>query len=163
MSEFIFVHLIDKRPVDTTLGRHIPLHMTILHWFESDHEVEEIVERTNAAVSSLAPIAIKATVEDLFGPDNNITVMKLNKDPRLVELHTTLMNAMEELGTTFDGRWTGASNWNPHVTNKQYMRLQPDDTVLVNDIDLITRKYKEGDRAILQRFILGSQALRYAN
>ncbi len=44
MSEYIFVHLLDKKPVGSELGRSMPLHMTILHWFEGDSEQAAVQE-----------------------------------------------------------------------------------------------------------------------
>lgn len=156
MSEFIHVHLIDKKPVATNLEKSIPLHMTILHWFESDHNSERIIDETHAALSFLGEIATKAMEEDLFGPNSDVPVMRLEKNPQLTELHTTLLQAMSNLGATFDSRWTGESRWNPHVTHKPDNRLNIGDEIDVDDIDLITRPHKNGDRTILHRFELGS-------
>lgn len=155
MSEFIHVHLIDKRPVGTNLEKSIPLHMTVLHWFESEHTPERIIDETNAALGFLGEIATKAIEEDLFGPNSDVPVMRLEKNSQLTELHTTLLQAMSDLGVTFDSRWTGESHWNPHVTHKPD-RLYSGDEVNVTDIDLITRPHKNGDRTILHRFELGS-------
>lgn len=156
MTEFIHVHLIDKRPVGSNLGHHIPLHMTVLHWFQSERDPQEIIERTKSALASLPKISVNATTDDLFGPDRNIPVMKLSKTEAIVQLHQTLKDAMEELGAKFDQRWTGALKWSPHVTHKQDKRLYPRDQVVIGDIDLITRSSKNGNRIILQRFRLSS-------
>lgn len=56
MSEFIFVNLIDKEPVGSTL-QSIPLHMTALHWSESDCEQHEIIDTASAALQSINKIA----------------------------------------------------------------------------------------------------------
>ena len=130
--------------------------MTILHWFESECEPHEIAEKTELALRAIGPVVVKATTEDLFGPNHDIPVTRLAKDPSLVQLHSNIKNAMEELGTVFDSRWTGETRWNLHVTHKPDNRLYSGNTVHVTDIDLITRPHKDGDRTILQRFELGS-------
>jgi len=154
MSEFIFVHLIDKRPVGTELGEHIPLHTTILHWFEVTKGAAEIIAKADATLQPIGRLATKATYEDLFGPDKDIPVMRLEKTPGLIDLHLALKAAMEGMGATFDERWTGSDKWNPHVTHKLDKRLQPSDVVEVGDIDLITRPDPDGSRRILHRFEL---------
>lgn len=159
MREFIHVHLIDKQPVGTNLGRHIPLHMTVLHWFESRCDIHEIVESTEIALNRLGPIVVSATKEDLFGPDNDVPVMRLERDSRLLQLHMNLKRGMEDLGAEFDTKWTGEARWNPHVSHKEDSRLLPGDQVRIDDIDLITRTGKDGDRMILRRFQLSDETI----
>ena len=150
------MHLIDKQPVGTNLGRHIPLHITAVHWFESRRDPHEITEKTRDTLSILGSVSVEAVAEDLFGPNNDIPVMRLSRHPGLVNLHVALVGAMEELGATFDERWTGESKWQPHVTNTEYSRLYLGNEVAITDIDIITRSHKDGDRIILHRFQLDS-------
>lgn len=157
MSEYIFVHLIDKQPVGSELGQSIPLHMTLLHWFESNNQPEVIIEAANLALKSIGRIATTTTQEDLFGPEQDIPVVRLDRKPELLHLHSELLSAMEDVGATFDERWTGIENWNPHVTNKPDTRFYPGDEIFVNDIDLITRSRKNKHRKILHRFELKTQ------
>ena len=154
MTEFIHIHLIDKRPIGTKLKSHLPLHMTALHWFESPHEPSEIIEKTALALRGLGVVEATATEEDLFGPKLDIPVMRLAEVPKLIQIHTTLMAAMEELGATFNERWTGLENYKPHVTHKADSRLYSNDEIIINDIDLISRSDKNTDKIILERFTL---------
>lgn len=156
MSEYIFVHLLDKQSIGANLGNHIPLHMTVLHWFKSQLKPNELIDITTSALLPIGIIAVKATYEDMFGPNNDIPVMRLNIDPKLVDLHLNLLQAMQDHGSKINDRWSGELDWNPHVSHKPDLRLYPGDEVLINDIDLICRPNKNGNRTILHRFLLNN-------
>ena len=154
MSEFIFVNMIDKEPVGTNLGQSIPLHMTALHWFETDHSPDKIISAAEFSLRSIKRIVSRTTNEDLFGPSKDVPVMRLERTPELLQLHCTLLEAMENLGATFDNRWVGESNWNPHVTHKLDKHLQCNESIKIQDIDLITRDIATGNRKIIHRHSL---------
>ena len=152
MSELILVHLIEKRPMGSELGKIIPLHMTALHWFEtalSPNEVAKIVQET---LHTIGAMKVRTTTEDMFGPDKDVPVMRLERTPELLHLHVALVAAMQQVGAKFDERWTGEQNWNPHVTHKLGTRLYPDEEVFIRDIDLISRPSEHESRRIEYRF-----------
>lgn len=154
MSDFIFVHLIDKSPVGTELGRSIPLHMTALRWFESDRPQQEIVDATELALQSIGKIVATATCKDMFGADEDVPVMRLGMTNKLSLLHNVLRAAMEGIGATMNERWTGDQQWSPHVSDKPGQQLQIGEEVTIADVDLITRSIETGNRTILHRFNL---------
>ena len=155
MSEYIYVHLIDKRAIGTSL-KSIPLHMTVLHWFETDQTREVVVSRAKAALNGLKKVTTHATHEDMFGAQRDIPVMRLERNIGLLNLHTALLGAMEDLGASFDRRWTGSNNYSQHVTHKLGGRLAAGEFVVVGDVDVISRDTPNSERVILDRFVLGS-------
>lgn len=156
MSEFIFVHLIDKKPVGSGLGPSIPLHMTALRWFECDRPEQEIIDSAELALQSIGKIIARATEEDMFGSDKDVPVVRLDTTPGLLNLHDTLLQAMQGIEARMNERWTGKDEWNPHVSHKPAARLHPGDEVVIDDIDLIVRSAKTGNRMILHRSNLNS-------
>jgi hypothetical protein len=154
MNEYIFVHLIEKEPVGSNLGKTIPLHMTALHWFEVDRTADEVNQQAKLALRGLLRLATIAEDEDMFDPDEDVPVMRLVRTPELLDLHLRLLKSMRGLGATFDNRWVGPENWSPHVTHKAESKLSPNDPVIVDDIDLISRVDKNADRIILNRIDL---------
>jgi 2'-5' RNA ligase len=154
MSEFIFANMLDKEPVGTDLGQSIPLHMTALHWFETDHAADKIISAAELSLSSIKRIFTRTTNDDLFGPSKDVPVMRLERTPELLQLHCTLLEAMEDLGVMLDRRWVGESNWNPHVTHKLNNRLKSNEEFEIRDIDLITRADTMGSRKIIHRYPL---------
>ncbi len=151
--EYIVVHRIDK---DTPLDEHIPLHMTALHWFEFDQEPGVITEQLRQVAADQSPVTTYARHEDLFGPDNTIPVMRLERTPELLKLHTALEAAMRQVGVTFEERWVGEKNWNPHVTHQPEGRLQRGSEVTITDLDLIIKR-EDGMRELISRVALGAR------
>lgn len=154
MSEYIFVNLIDKHPVGSETGHSIPLHITLLHWFEFERNPEEIIDAAQTALRSIGRITTTATVEDLFGRDGDTPAMRVDRKPELAKLHTALLGTVNRIGGTLDTKWTGRHIWNPHATHRKGNRLHPCDEVVIDDVDLITRESRHGERKILHRFDL---------
>jgi 2'-5' RNA ligase len=154
MSEFIHVYLINKRPVGTNLGLQIPLHMTLLHWFKTNHSLYEVINKTKIALEPFKTTTLTGTKLDLFGADKNIPVTRIDKTPYILQIHLALKSAMEELNALFDERWTGTENWNPHVTHQANTRIAVADKIKVDDVDLIIRQNEKSDRSIIKRFSL---------
>ncbi len=153
-KEYIFVNLIDKQPPEAKPGKVIPLHMTALHWFATERDVGDIIKSAEVALGDIGKIATTATQESLFGPEHDIPVTQLERTEGLLRLHTNLIWAMRNLGAQFDERWTGEKNWNPHVTHKPNRRMNPGDSLLIDDIDLIYRNGENGIRRIIHHFEL---------
>lgn len=156
MVEYIFVHLIDKKPVGSNVGSSIPLHMTILSWFEVNLTEAALIKIVEGQLSSATPAITKASEVALFGPSNDIPVTQMTRTPELVRLHTTLLDLMRQNGAQFDMNWNGPDNWNPHVSDKPNMKLPAGSEIIVDDIDLVFRTDKNSDRTLLHRFNLGS-------
>lgn len=154
MSEYIFVHLINKQPVGANLGKSIPLHMTALHWFSTKALEDEISAAMKSLLTTIKPFSVTATNEALFGPDKDVAVAQLERTPEIVVLHVALLQAMQRLDAAFDDRWVGEEKWLPHVTHQKDARLHVGDICTVNDIDLIMRSGESGDRIIIDRITL---------
>ena len=151
MSEsFIIVHQIDKR---TPLGEYIPLHMTALPWFEADSQ-ELVVAKLGDFVLSQDAVLTKAVEEDMFGPNLDIPVMRLDRSPALLGLHMGLLALAKAQGWQVE-LWAGEDGWNPHVTHQPEARLGVGDEVYINNLDLIRRR-SDGNKEFIRRFDLRS-------
>ena len=135
-GRYIFVHRLDKTsPVNTK----IPLHLTLLHWFKTEDTPDKLVTDLGKTAQNFEPIKTYATEEAVFGSDDNIPVMRLERTPGLLQLHLALIGLAKSCGAEFDERWVGEANWNPHVTHKSDKRLEVGDKVVIDEIDLIKR------------------------
>lgn len=152
-KEFIIVSRIDKK---TPLDRHIPLHMTALPWFVSGLAPEHVVRELKVVGQSLRPVTTRATDEALFGPEQDIPVVRLERTPELLSLHLGLVALMRNVEGELDTRWVGADNWNPHVTHQPESRLHSGDIVQITDLDLITKR-PDGMRELVARVELGGE------
>lgn len=135
--EYIIVHRIDKT---TPLDKHIPLHMTALHWFESDLSPEQLAAELEGVIRNQPAVLAYATREDMFGPNKDVPVMRLERTPELLNLHLTLVEMAHGCDAVLEERWTGENNWNPHVTHQPEGRLNSGDEVQIIDLELITKR-----------------------
>ena len=133
-NQYIFVHRIDK---ESPFGNRTPLHMTALHWLESEATPHVVADRLHETLQSTRPITTRATREDMFGPDHDIPVMRLERTPELLGLHLALLGLAQNIKGKLDIRWVGEEKWNPHVTHTPEMRLYDGDEVCIRDIDFI--------------------------
>ena len=150
--EYIFVHRIDKR---SAMDEHIPLHMTALHWFETDIRAEQLIEGVRAQVETMVPITTTAIHEDMFGPHEDVPVVRLERTPELLDLHLSLLAVIKNMRATLDERWIGEDKWNPHVTHQPEGCLYKGDIIYINDIDMITKR-SDGMREMIARIALGA-------
>lgn len=150
-KEFIVVHQIDKAG---SLGESIPLHMTALHWFKSPVSGQEIVGQLEEFAAGQGAISVRATDTDLFGPNKDIPVMRLELSVELVRLHLGLLAVARSMGAELDERWVGAARWSPHVTHKGESRLYPGEALRIDDLDLIARG-QDRRRELMARINLG--------
>lgn len=152
MHEYIVVHQIDKI---TPLDEHIPLHMTALHWFESSTPQDTLVRQFDSLAKTLQPVKTYTTREDMFGPENDVPVMRLERSPELLDMHLALQGMARQTGAMLEERWVGEANWNPHVTHQPEGRLDVGSAIDAVDLDLIV-KGRDGVRRLLSRVVLGS-------
>lgn len=136
MPEIIHIHLIDKQAVGKNIGQHIPLHMTVLPWSHYDRSADEVIRHSKRSLRTIGTIATTATQPDLFGPHNDIPVIRLDKTATLETLHMRLKHDMEQSGAYFGPRWTGA-DWSPHVTNGDNRSLKAGEVVCIDSIDIM--------------------------
>lgn len=158
MFEYIFVHSIDKRPVGSNVGLSIPLHMTLVPWFKTPMAPQYLISKVKPAIESLASVTTTTTHEDLFGPNIDIPVMRLQKTQTLVDLHQALLDIVINTGGQLDTKWTGPDKWQPHVTHKPDRRMLAGEKLSVDAIDLLNRAGRNSGRLLLHRFSLQPKA-----
>lgn len=150
-TDYIFVHLIDR---DTEPSTFIPLHMTALHWFQSDKQPVELAALLEKFTSDRQAVHTLAIEEAMFGPDKNIPVVRLERTPQLLDIHLDLLALVDSIGGRLDKRWTGEERWNPHVTHRPEARLQVGDEVIIDDISLFMRS-RDGRRQLIATSAFG--------
>lgn len=145
-DRYIFVHRIDT---GSPFESRIPLHVTLLHWFESNAPVKKITEGAREVLQVTRPMTTYATEEDLFGPDLDIPVMRLARTQEMLDLHIALLGFVKNIkGTLLGAQWTGSDAWNPHVTHALETRLSVGDVVEIDSIDLIAG-HADGSRTLI--------------
>lgn len=152
----IVVHQIDK---ETPLVRRIPLHMTLLHWFESNAPRDEMLDSLERFATNSQPVDTWATDADMFGHERNVHVMRIGLSEGLMGLHLGLLALADNAESQLDRGWVGAGKWSPHVTHQGDKRLFSGDRVKVDDLDFIAAR-PDGSRELIARIALGGTKIK---
>lgn len=157
MNQLIFAHLLGEVPVEQQFEGSLPLHLTLVHWFETVYNPEEIASRAKHLLQTVGATAVSATNASMFGPNENVPVMEVEKSAGLLKIHRALLASLEGTDARLRDYWLG-DDWRPHVSDKPNGKLALGETILVDSVDLIQRDRRLGTRTIIHRFNLSEDS-----
>lgn len=131
---YILVHRVDT---NSKITDHIPLHMTLLHWFELSSHLEELSADLHDYITHTNSLRVKAVSRDMFGPNADIPVTRFERSPELLALHLRLATLAQRHGAIVSENRTGKTNWHPHVSDTATQHFSVGDTMHIISIDLI--------------------------
>lgn len=152
MSDYLLVLPIDRYSIGDTyqIGESIPLHCTVMHWFpqRSHLALEAFKMWLQGLTKDTEPVWLISEHAALFGPDENVPVHTLVRNPALNLLHTRIFRFLvttrcepNELG------WIGAG-YRPHVTTVGDRVFLPGEKHLADSIALVERETNRQKRVI---------------
>lgn len=116
-----------------------PLHITHIDTVEvplSATEVKLLLER---ALSFITPIMTRASADEMFGPNKDILVTRLELTPELARLHNTIVSALEARQAKFKRPFLLKENYRPHVTVHSRERVKIGDVITVDSLSIIEK------------------------
>ncbi len=148
MSELILVQFLEDKNQHEFHGQ-LPLHCTLLHWFETNASNQDVADSIVSATQQLGSFTTTAILRDLFGPNNDIPVTRLERTPKLHKLHLTLMDVvLSELDGKVDTRWSGTV-WNPHVSDANSSQLTVGEEISIDTISIIERINRNSPKLLI--------------
>lgn len=135
MHTFLFLFEIDTLIAGATY-RHLPLHCTLLPWFDTEMSPGELLERLGKVFKGAPPLELVSDKPELFGKSANIPVHVLKKETALMALHEALVGELRSLGVRIHPIWSG-KNYNPHVTTHGAKSFPPGSRKVVSQVSLI--------------------------
>lgn len=116
MSEYLVAVEIDPVTVDEYYES-LPLHATVMHWFESELENGlELVEAVSGVVEQTRHFEIIGGQQDMFGLNNDVAVNRIENYQPVLDLHRKLYQALIPLGARHTApQWT-LDGFNAHVS-----------------------------------------------
>lgn len=126
-----------------SLNSEWPMHFTVVPFFTVEPENSEAVhEAVSDVVSHAKQFHVSLGEIAMFGPENNIPVIKLELINELKDLHHRLMRGVGDAGGQFIDTTYANQNYAPHITLKAGKRL-PDDTLFrVKHVSLVEKMPK---------------------
>ena len=112
----------------------LPLHCTLVHWFWLKQKPEEVTERLMTALGNVAPIDLKAGIEQVFtGKNKNgepvpVTVNDIELTPELRNLHEQVCAVLEGMNVRYSEPQYVHGGFHPHVTHQKDGQLTSGET-----------------------------------
>ncbi len=154
---YLVAHMITPMTADEKAPP-LPLHMTLVHWFETNIPQTQLQKAVASSIETKAPVTVQIGPEALFGLSKDIRVNRVNRNNSIMHLHETLLDALKKHHVRHTNpQWTRAG-WNPHVTHQPTGRLYEGDSFTVDSVSLIcSNDYIAGKRLLLATYPLNSK------
>jgi len=95
---------------------------------------------------------------DMFGPDHDVPVQRVEPNRALNHLHSNLLGVVQEHGSIHSVKFTG-SNYKPHITRQSMQTYEKGDLLIIDDFCLIESSRGRKDREHKLKTIVGRFAL----
>jgi 2'-5' RNA ligase len=130
---------IDLNTVGTAYER-LPLHCTLLPLFEVPEDTNMLARHLSEIVKCHDPIKLEPWKPSLFGPNEDVPVIRVRSNAALKELHRQVMECLIKSGAKLvQPKWSGRG-YKPHVSNLPDRTFAGQKTAIVKKV-LLIRKY----------------------
>lgn len=127
-------------PVEDGLEFHssqFPLHITLAGVFKTELSSNEMYNQLSKIVQNQKPLKVYADKEAMFGPNNDIRVMKVNPSSDLIALYNKIHKWLISLGSVYNSPEYQGDNYSPHITYKDKTKFKQNQGVEINSLSII--------------------------
>lgn len=114
-----------------------PLHVTIAGVFEIDYDGDWLASELNKVIGAKKQFEITADKIAMFGPKQDIAVMKIIKSPELMELYNNVYNFLIASGAVYNEPEYQGGGYIPHSTFQKSGNLKKGQTVTIKSVSII--------------------------
>ena len=112
----------------------LPLHSTVMHWFEVGRPADTIVDVVHAVADEQPPVLMVSGDADLFGPSGDVPVNRIRNAEPVASLHRKLFAKLSDTDVQHEApQWT-LEGFNPHVSVVNGERFNTGDRHLATHI-----------------------------
>jgi len=153
MAKYVIVKMLKNQAIGSTFNSgQWPLHITIIPNFEIDWDFNRLELEIERIVKPCKQIITVATARDLFGPNKDIPVTRLELKPKLAEIHNTIVEFLESNGAKFELPIILKDNYRPHVTVQEGAYVNIGENLNIDELCIVD-KDTEGNPSL--RKVLG--------
>lgn len=136
MKSFLFVLPVEQIEVKMVYSS-LPLHCTLMSWFNLDATPEELINESSLVFSQRGLIELVSDTPALFGRNNNIPVHRLATNLPLKNLHDDLQNVLNRMDVEYIEPLYVGNGYNPHITTKGGRSFPPGSRRIINCVYLV--------------------------
>ena len=128
-----------------------PLHVTLVPWFETDANKNDVIKRLTNTVRTLNAFDAVIGAEDNFGPNGDVRVNVVSDPHHFSFLHNVVVAALDELAPKYISEIYMRENYKPHVTHHGTNHMHIGDIVHVQDVAVV--EYQEHNMCEVAAFV----------
>lgn len=141
MAKYVIVKMIESQTIGSTFNSgKWPLHVTIIPNFEIKWDYKKLNSELEAVVNSCSQVRTVANTDDLFGPDKDIPVTRLELRPELAKIHTTIVEFLENNDAKFELPIILKENYKPHITIQGSARVNTGDSINIDELSIVDKE-----------------------
>lgn len=114
-TEYLVALEIDPVGVDE-YHEGLPLHSTIMHWFETDRPSSDVVEVVASVVGHTQPMELIGGAPDYFGLKKNVPVNRVANYEPVLALHKKLYEGLMSINVEHSAPYWTLDGFNAHVS-----------------------------------------------
>lgn len=114
-----------------------PLHVTLAGVFKIDKNGNELSVELAKLLADQQPVEVEASQKDMFGPDKDIAVMKINKSPDLMALYQQIYEWLQKSGAVYNSPEYQGQGYLPHSTLQKSASLSEGEKRVLSSISLV--------------------------
>lgn len=114
-----------------------PLHVTLAGVFAIDKNGPQLIHELDTLLAGKKRVWIEAEEKAMFGPAQDIAVMKVKKTPGLMQLYSAVYGLLKNAGAAYNSPEYQGESYLPHVTAQTTGSLVPGEKRLLKSVSLI--------------------------
>lgn len=114
-----------------------PLHVTLAGVFKIDKDCDWLANELSKLLARQKPIEIQAKEKAMFGPSQDVAVMKIAENPVLINLHRAIHEWLESSNAVYNEPGYQGDGYIPHSTFQKRSLLTEGEKILIRSVSLI--------------------------
>lgn len=114
-----------------------PLHITLAGVFDIDQSGDQLAKQLADILHGQESFIVKATTKDMFGPNKNVPVIRIEETEELMALYQRIYSWLSEAGASYLEPQYQGSGYLPHSTIQKSGKLYKGDRRSIQSVSLI--------------------------
>ena len=127
----------DAKEGDEFYYTDFPLHVTLAGVFAVDKKGQQLASELAELLHNQHPVEIEADEKDMFGPKQDIPVMKVRKTSALMDLYKLIHEWLEDSGARYNAPQYQGEGYLPHSTFQKSGSLAQGEKRTLRSVSLI--------------------------
>ncbi len=135
MPKYGIATLLESQPASYEFkADNTPLHLTHVDSFNIDLDADTLAAKLSEQLTNISVFTVKATRDEMLGPNKDIPVTTLELNDQLAELHSLIMQALKDENAILKNPNFHNEGFHPHISIYGKRRVRVGEQILIKDI-----------------------------